>query len=207
MYSDLLELTWQFQVILVAGYLGYIVGFSGQTRHHRSIDTAAITLCFGVIALFVFEQSLLHIPAGYSSRNAIASSACIVASVAAASIWRAKLRKCFQEILKWISADQDDGHATAWQTITQETGLEYSQVLVTLKDGRCLESYQMEPYSDLPNGAVTLGLDGSVALYVNAITENDIRREISTISDEDGHRITFIPAEQIVEVDLRRARK
>jgi hypothetical protein len=113
-----------------------------------------------------------------------------------------------QRLLRKLGAEGDDGFPTAWQTITQQPGLHYSQVLVTLRDGRALESYMMEPFNEFPNGSCVLGLDGSVALYVNRITEADGEaRTIDAISDVDGHRITFIPADQILEVDLRRKKQ
>jgi hypothetical protein len=200
-----LELTWQTQVILVSGYIGYVVAYSGRRSSHKAIDYAAIPLCFGLIGLLGFSQTLLKIPVGNEYRDVIASLVALFSSVVVALVWRAKLASLVRQFLRFLKADQDDGFPTAWQTITQEPGLNYSQVFVTLKSGRCLESYQLAPYNSLPNGPVVLGPDGSIALYVNAITEKGERREISTISDYDGHRITYIPAEQIVEVDFRRS--
>lgn len=207
MSAEAINLSWQVQIVLVAGYLGYSVAYSGRRAQHKTLDSTAITLCFGAIALLALNVSLRSLPAGFEYRNILSAGLAILISLASGSLWRAKLRGLSQWLLEKINAEQDDGHQTAWQTITQEPGLAYSQVLVTLKNGNCLESYQMEPFNSLPNGSVVFGIDGSVALYVNAIIEDGDRREIDTISDEDGHRITYVPADQIAEVDLRRAPK
>ncbi|MFT5787655.1 MAG: hypothetical protein ACI9KK_003024 [Ascidiaceihabitans sp.] len=203
-----LELSWKAQVIISSGFVGYGIAYSGRRNSHKNSDLVAISLVFSALSLFVLETLLDSFPVGWAYRNQVASLSSLFTAVGVAVLWRAKLQAKVRKLLQSLKADQDDGFPTAWQTITQEPGMEYSQVLVTLKDGRALESYQMSPFDKLPNGSVVFGLDGSIAMYVNAITDtNDNRRCITSVTDDDGHRITYIPADQIAEVDLRRAEK
>lgn len=202
------ELGWQMSATFVAAYLAYVVAYTGRRKHHKSIDSTFIILTFALIALSIVEILDSKVPAGNGFRVGIISACAVSGTVFSAVLWHAKVHGLVQGWLSKIKADQDDGFPTAWETIISEPGLAYSQVYVTLKDGRKLESYQMEPFNKLPNGPCILGLDGSIAMYVNAIKEPESeRRDIETITDDDGHRITYIPADQIAEVDLRRVEK
>lgn len=44
-------------------------------------------------------------------------------------------------------------------------------------------------------------------MYVTHIEENGTGRQTNGINDEDGMRITFIPVNQIKEVDFKRKKK
>ena len=79
---------------------------------------------------------------------------------------------------------------------------------MTTKDGRVLESWPLEPFNNDPNGPCVLGADGSIGMYVTHITEvGEERREVRKLRDDNGIRITYIPKDQIAEVDLRRSFK
>ena len=57
--KELIELSWQTQVVIVGGYLAYVVAYSGRRSTHKTIDTIAIILCFGglsIMAMVVFSR-------------------------------------------------------------------------------------------------------------------------------------------------------
>ena len=205
--DQLVNLPWQTQVVIIGGYVGYIIAYTGRRASHSAIDIAAISLCFGGVGLLALHFALRDIPPTKPSRELIAGVFAVVTPVIAGVIWRAKLRQVSEVLVRKISGSEEDGLSTAWDTLIQEHGLTYSQINIRLKDGRELESYQMAPFNDLPGGPCALGGDGSIALYVTHITEGGERREARNMIDDDGARITYIPADQIAEVDFRRAKK
>lgn len=204
--KELLELSWQTQIVIVGGYIAYVIAYSGRRKTHRAFDTFAIILCFGGLALFTLSISDKIVPASLNFKTEISAVAAVLVSIIASIAWRRWFRSISRKCIRFLSKSEDDGLSTAWESVTQLEGLSYSQINVLLTDGRTLESYQLEQFNKLPNGPFVMGDDGSIALYVNYITEDNNRREAKNIIDDDGSRMTFIPASQIVEVDFRRSK-
>ena len=203
------ELSWQTQIILVSGYLSYLIAYSGRRDAHKAIDTVLLILVFGSPALFVLGfsdgfEKISEIWAPY-----LAGTLSVLASLSVGAIWRRRARDFFSKGVGWISRNEDDGLPTAWQTVIQTEGLLYTQINVTLKNGRTLESYELGHFNTLPNGPCVLGGDGSIAIYATHITDDlGERREAKNLEDEQyGARLTYIPADQIAEIDLRRKTK
>lgn len=213
--ADVLELGWQINATFVSAYLGYVVAYTGRRKHHKSIDATFIILAFALISLTTIDTLDSKIPIGNEYRIGIISVCAVLLTVISAVLWRAKIFEWVQWGLSKLKADQDDGFPTAWETIIHEPSLDYSEIYITLKNGRRLASLDMVNYDDLPSGCCVLGSDGSIGMYVTAILEPDNTTEggkeewriIDSISDDDGHRITYIPVGEIVEVDLRRMKK
>lgn len=203
-YSDL---PWQAQLVAVAGYFGYVVAYVGRRGGHQPIDTAAISLCFGSVCLFVL------------SLDSYVSSVCpklpkqvlpifgVTASIISGALWRAYFRHFAGVVISKLSKSDDDGHLSAWESIIQNQKVDYSQLIVALNDGRVLESYPLGDFNDWPNGPCVLGNDGSIGMYVTNIEEAGVSRETNAISNTDGMRITFIPASQVKEIDFKRSKK
>lgn len=203
---ELIELSWQTQVVLVGGYLGYTIAYSGKRRHHTVLDSAAMVLCFGssvLLSLAVLQPILLETGVmEYAAQ--ISALLGVVASILMAALWRSFLAGWARRAISLISNSEEDGLPSAWNTLIQTEKLGYSQINVLLTDGRTLESYPLEPFNSLPNGPCVLGEDGAVALYVTHITTGEERRETKNLNTGDGARMTYIPANQIKEIDLRR---
>ena len=206
--DQLINLPWQTQIVVVGGYIGYVIAYTGRRAGHKVLDVAAISLCFGGIGLLALHVALQETPPSNELRKVFAGFSAVIAPLIGGVLWRAKLRRVCQRLIRWISGSEEDGLPSAWDTIIQEEGHVYSQINIRLKDGRELESYQMEGLNSLPNGPCALGNDGSIALYVTHIKDPGTeRREAKNITDLEGARITYVPADQIAEVDFRRERK
>lgn len=204
----LLKLPWQVQIIFVGGYLGYVVAYNGRRSSHKAMDSLAIILCFGGISLISFNVMQAYFSALPPIKSAVSAFAAMGTAVVAAVLWRRYIRDVAQTLIRWSSKSEEDGLSTGWETLIQTQGLNYSQINVTLTNGTILESFPLGDFNHLPNGPCILGGDGSVALYVTHIQEsNSDRRDANKLTSEDGARITFVPAAQIREVDLRRARR
>ena len=207
MPQEALNLPWQTQLVLVAGYFGYIVAYSGRRNSHESIDIFAIIMCFGSIALLVLssqswiKQIFPNIPIQLIGIFAI------LCSIVAAAVWRSFARNLTHQGIRILSRSDDDGMKTAWESITQIQGFAYSQLNVTLTDGRVFESYPLVKFNSWPNGPCIFGGDGAIGMYVTHIYENEQRREAIDLETADGMRMTFIASERIQEVDFTRQKK
>lgn len=204
--KELIELPWQLQLVIVGGYLGYVVAYSGRRSSHQTSDFVSIALCFGALALIAFQVSERLIDGQVVMKPVISAGAAIVAAVLSAVVWRRWIRELALKLIQWASSSREDGYTTCWETIIQTQNLSYSQLNVTLLDGTIYESYPLGEFNKLPNGPCVLGGDGSVAMYVTHITSpNGERREANKLSTDEGHRITYIPAAQIHDLDMRRS--
>lgn len=204
--QELLQLPWQIQIVIVSGYLSYRVAYAGRSSAHRATDIVAIILCFGGVALAAFE--VIHRQIDGIQGQAIASAAAIIASLLSAAIWRRFVSGWANYAIKAISRSQEDGYATAWDTIVQKERLLYSQLNLTLTNGDIYESYPLGRFNKWSNGPCVLGGDGSVAMYVTHITPaGGTRREVNLLETEEGKRITYVPSGSIREIDLRRERR
>lgn len=206
--KELISLSWQTQVVLIGGYLAYVVAYSGRRSLHKTIDSLFIMLSFGGIALIALNGLSEYIEAEKPFGKQALGVFSVFLTLVCAVLWRRKVHSWANNALSWLSGSEEDGYQTAWETVVQTQSLKYSQINVALKDGRTLESYMLGDLNDLPNGPCVLGGDGSIALYVTHITDVDgKRREAKNLVDDDGARITVVPANEIVEIDFRRRRK
>lgn len=216
--NDLIELGWRSQVLFIGGYLAYAIAYSGRRDHHRPTDTIGILLCFGGVGLLsigLIEQFFFPNDIGpktpdetHTPNNYALGVASVATSLLAAIIWRGFLNDWVLWLLSHFSKSDEDGLPTAWATIIQKQGLQYAQLVVTLRSGTTYESYPLGEFNSLPNGPCVLGSDGAIGMYVTAITEVEgVARKVANLADDDGHRITYIPASEISEVDLRRMKR
>ena len=208
--KEVIELSWQTQVILVGGCLAYTLAFSGRRADHKATDSILIILCFGsagLLAIHLMSETFERFGFFEDSmfREIVLALFGIAIPIIFAIFWRRKLREKVKVLIRKISESEDDGLPTAWNTIIQSQGLNYSQLNITLKNGRILESYPLEDFNDDPDGPCVLGGDGSIGLYVTHIENSEgNRRQAKNIRDSNGVRMTYVPADQIAEIDFRR---
>jgi hypothetical protein len=195
--SNYLELPFEIQVSLAAGFLGYCVAYSGKRNHHKAYESAMIILIFGTpsIAAIKASKSIFS-----PEIQIIYAAAC---SLAMAIIWRRFLSKKVFKFLRNQKISQEDENLGPWQNISQDTDTKISQLNVRLKNGRVLFCTNLSDYNGAPHGPALFGSDGSIAMYATKITtSNGTIHEVSP-KDLGGFQITYIPKEEISEVDLR----
>lgn len=82
-----------------------------------------------------------------------------------------------------------------------------TQLSVQLKDGSWLMCDDLAKFADSPNGPCVLGAKGDILIYVTD-KQSDIGVAFyptaNPVDPDWGHEITYIPADQIIRVDLRR---
>lgn len=84
-----------------------------------------------------------------------------------------------------------------------------TEIFVYLKDGSGLLSRLPGDYEEWPNGPFTLGNKGDITLYVThrrSIQGGEWVKYDGVVHDSWGALATYIPAEQIARVDIRRVR-
>jgi hypothetical protein len=191
------------QAALAGGYLGYVTAYAGLRRGHAQIDSAFISLAFGVPALLVFtliEQS--GIPASHSW---VAASVAVVTSLVSGGIWRVVGTKCWRKLVSILKVHQDDGTSTAWDALIQRPELYVEQVSVHTKDGRTLFMNSLGPYEKLPHKGLILGGTGDIVMVVEeeripGKPEDEERQGVIT---DAGLRMTYLPASEIARINLR----
>lgn len=206
--NELLELSWRTQVVLIGGYLSYVIAYSGRRESHTTTDIFGIILCFGGIGLIsigAFERLSELCSLNWLRSDYVLGGLGVVLPTISSIFWRRTMSQRAKRFLSFLTNDKEDGLPSAWSTIIQKEGLEYAQLVVTLKNGYAYESFPLGSFNDFPNGPCVLGSDGSVGMYITYITPPDSDgREVEALSDIDGFRITYIPKEEISEIDFRR---
>ncbi|MFT4794186.1 MAG: hypothetical protein ACJAW4_000594 [Paracoccaceae bacterium] len=195
--ENYLELPFEIQVSLAAGFLGYCVAYSGKRSHHKPFESAMIILIFSVPSTAAIKAStgIIH-----SEFQIIYAIACALSS---AVLWRKWASAKITKFLREMKITQDDGTLWPWQNISQDTRYEYSQLGVRLKNGRQLFCEDLSIFNNKPHGPFIMGEDGSIALYVTEVVTGDGTVHPQDPQHRGGIQITFIPSSEISEVDFR----
>lgn len=200
MDDRLLNLPWEIQLTLGAGYLAYLIACFGMRDHHKPADVTFGTLAFGLCAASVLA---LVPPAIGWPRIAIA----ITAPPLAALLWRLWLGDALRRLARAINLSWSDDTPSAWYRVTQTNRQHFvTQITVFLDDGSVLCCKDARQFAQAPYGPCVLGANGDIAFYVTHIerpgtgcfTErSDVR------SSWYGDDMTYIPANRIREMRIR----
>lgn len=199
---DLVNLPWETLLTLASGYAGYFVANVGIRDHHKAIDTVFSTLVFGFISAFVYKICTIALDLSLVSASPIA----FVATMFAGGIWSFAGRKLLETILRVSKVSHANDLPSAWVALFG-IGIPATQLTVKLKDGSWLMCDDLSKFEKHPNGPCTLGAKGDVLMYVtHAQSEIGIAFFPTPASTHEvwGDEVTYIPADQIVRIDLRR---
>ncbi|HBC1756135.1 TPA: hypothetical protein IB163_004390 [Escherichia coli] len=201
--ASLLNLPWATLVTLTSGYIGYFIANVGLKDHHKPIEVTFTTLIFGLLSMMVYQAVMW---AGLNSW--LATPPALLCAFIYGALWRRYGRKWMYRFLWNHDISWSDDTSSAWQSLFNQMDFTFSEIYVYLKDGSVLLSLAPGRFAGRPNGPVTLGNKGDIILYVthrttvgsNIWTECD-----SGVADDGwGTLATYIPAEQIARVDIRR---
>lgn len=183
--------------ILVAGYLGYRLAYTGKDSKHSTIDTVFLSLVYALIAKAVLS---LPLPVPELPKVAIA----IIVALVTAALWRRWGEHWVFRLLRWAGISTSDRHVTAWDSLRMKSGFEPRTLMLRLRDGRRLMCGDLGRFLGFEAGPCLLGSDGSVALFVtdqsDAGSSDWQAREIS--AEEFGTEMTYVPADQIAEIKV-----
>lgn len=193
MNAELLNLPWQIQVSLGSGYAAYVLAYIGLRDRHRPIDTALITLAFGLIATAVLFLVGEEKP-GWGSVGAFA--ACCISGMA----WRKLGRPFIRGIVRSLDISWMDDDPSALATLSSNTQHHVTQIAVQLDDGTWLRCDDVSQFSGAPFAPFLLGPNGDVALY---LTHEGDKEQPTTRNADYGDRITYIPASRVRCINIR----
>lgn len=202
----ILNQSWSTLLLAACGYVAYYIANKGIREHHKPADIAFSILVFAFVAAFAFYFSrwVLELSLVWSSGIAL------VFAILVGAAWRMFGRPRFESLLRATRISHSDDLPSAWMALFGERRVA-TQLCVQLKDGTWLMCADLSEFRNSPNGPCVLGAKGDILMYVtDKMTDKQSKRgtgfvrKANPIDPEWGHEITYIPADQIVRVDLRR---
>jgi hypothetical protein len=198
----LLTLPWKIQVALASGYAAYLLGYRGIRAAHQAIDTAFITLIYGLVATSVLvllegKSAILVIPAAFFST-------CIVAL-----LWRKFFSCWLYDILHHFDISWSNDDPSAFATLLSNNRHYVTQIAVEMQDGTWLRCDDTRSFKDAPYGPAILGPTGDIALYLTHEEKpNSAARKLASVRDPNyGDRITYVPVTQIRQITMRHEKR
>ncbi|PAV04617.1 hypothetical protein CBG25_07185 [Arsenophonus sp. ENCA] len=200
--ASLLDLPWATLVTLASGYIGYFIANVGLKEHHKPIDILFSTLIFSLLPTAIY-----HVTLWYGVNAYTATLLPVLLALTLGASWRKYGRKRLYAFLRKHNISWSDGTHAAWQQMFGLTDYRVTELFVVLKDGSGLLSRLPGRFEGLPNGPFTLGNNGDVILYVThrSSANSDEWVEYGDVIHQDyGALATYIPADQITRIDIRR---
>jgi hypothetical protein len=199
---DLLTLPWPTFLTIISGYVAYHIANIGRREHHKTGDIVVSTVVFGFFAAFAYNfcRIVFEISLVWSSVVTFALAILLGAG------WATFGRRIFEGLLRKSNVTHSDDLPSAWIALAS-TRRPATQLTVKLKDGSWLMCDNLKRFATSPNGPCVLGAKGDILMYVTH-TQSEIGVSFFSapdpLNDQWGHEITYIPADQIARVDLRR---
>lgn len=202
--KDIASLPEQIQVIIVSGYLGYSIAYAGFRDNERKDDVVYGIFSFGIFGYIFYDYTRT----AYLSFLFPGLGALLI-SVLVAIFWRKYGRRGFNAALHRAAISNEDGIKTAWSRIIQDTTIVPRQIVVQMKDGSKYSCDDVQAFRTAPIPLFYTDSEGNLAIYVTQkTTTGGIETSVDAVHhDTWGDRITFIPAKDIANVDLRFIRK
>jgi hypothetical protein len=204
--DKLLEIPYELQIVLVAGYIAYKITTIGKSRFHRTEDFLLQVLSFGVVARSLAATVLWLRPetVDLSSGDAISIAVLAVLSCAFAAvtgmIWRSFGERLARKVMNKTGVYQDDHESSVWQSIIHHPA-KWTVLQIHLSDGRVLESNfgKLRPF---PKPTILLNEDG-VGFYITGIySAENLYSAVDHLGNEDDMIFTYIPRSEIKQMDV-----
>lgn len=199
--ASLLDLPLSTLVTLAAGYMGYFIASVGLNEHHKTTEITFSTLAFGLIAALLYHTTMHYFSLPYLS-----VFIAVLAATLSGALWRKYGRKLFYALLRAANVSFSNNDKTAWQSMIHHTEWRVTEVIITLKNGTKLRSRDLHKFKDKPDGPIAFGHSGDIVLYVTGMqySDDDDWLECEGVNHSSGSLATYLPADQIARVDIRR---
>jgi hypothetical protein len=197
MEASALQLPAAIQLALASGYAGYLIAYRGIREHHKTVDTAFLSLVFSLAATGI----------AWSIRDALWPWVIVLTftgTIMTAVLWRTVGIDLFAWIARASDLSWADDTPSSWAAQMANSRYCISQVAVLLDDDTWLHCDDTRPFADLPFGPCRLGTNGDLSLYLTRVTKKGEEPRDQTVVDPDlGARLTYVPASRIKRVSLR----
>lgn len=197
--TDLLALTLDMQIALVAGYLGFSAATAGLKHGLRTEDGVFQILVYALPAALILQFD----PESYYRPAAMVLA--VGASYGMGLIWRRWLQKRWLEFLYNRGLTTEDSRPSVIDTIIHNQEVEWSQISVMLSDGTKYDLAHPENFTEALTKPVIIDKEGSIALYADHMAKpGEQLKALDHIQDgEYGDLLTYIPASQIKRLQIR----
>jgi hypothetical protein len=199
---DLVRLPWSTLLTLACGYAAYYVANVGVRDHHKSIDVIFSTLVFGFFSYFAYAILTVVFAVSITWASALTFAIAIVYG----SLWSRLGRPLLEKAFRRSKVTYSDDLPSAWSALSRSRKVA-TQLTIKLKDGSWVKCDNLDVFSTFPDGPCTLGMKGDVLIYITHTQAPDKDEFIAVDGPSDpawGAEITYLPADQIVRLDLRR---
>ncbi len=197
--ANIVNLPFEIQLILAAGYLAYRLAAAGLDRTHRTSDAVFQVFAYGSVAYLGYALAVPHI--GFVP----AMVAAVPCALAAAALWRSVGRRILVKALRRLKVPRENYAPSTWDSIIHAPHA-WTHLSVTRNDNVIQESDLGELDPKLPLDRVDVDAGGNAALYVTrTITPDGQATEHGSGRGFDDHgraRLTYIPAEHIKQVTV-----
>jgi hypothetical protein len=199
---DILTLPWATLLAIVSGYAAYYIANVGLRDHHKMADTIYSVTIFAFVAAFAYNICRIFFEISLVWSSVIT----FVSAMFAGAAWSLFGRSSLERLLRRSRISHADDLPSAWVALFGVKN-PVTQLSVKLKDGSWLMCDDLSKFANSPNGPCILGANGDILMYVTH-TQSDIGVAFfpapDPIDENWGHEITYIPADQIARVDVRR---
>lgn len=198
---DVATLPWATLLTLASGYSGYFVANIGVREHHKTIDVTFSTLIFG------FFGTILYLAVqGLGGGIISASIAAFLGSSILGALWAKLGRGGLIWLLRVTNVSHNDDLPTAFDALITETKTDATQLSVKVGDDLWLLCADVSSFADFPNGPFVFGRAGDILMYVTHARrgEEDYEPCVSLLDETWGTEVTYIPADKISQIDIRR---
>lgn len=206
--EGLLGLSWDLQLVLVAGYLGYKAAMVGKGVTDRTEDFLLKVLTFGLLGRLGAQVGswicLALLPQEVVSALVMLQIkwfSVIGLAVLTAVIWRKWVSYRVSKLADTTDVYHDDHESSAWLSLANAK-TKWNHVEVHIGDSDILQSSIHALPPSLPTKPFILNDDG-ILLYVTSLIDKDNKAIKDDHFNEGGFsRITFIPRDQIKRIDV-----
>lgn len=201
--TSLLDLPFDTLFVVAVGYLGYRAAYIGRGAGRSGVETVFLSAVFALIA-----KAMTLGLFGFGAASWVGYAVTVPAVVALAMIWRRWLQEVVFRLLRWLDLNDHDGFTSVWDSMLARPLPPITQIVVRMKSGRKLLCDDVGRFNNSPLGPCLLGEDGSVALYVTHVMTDEAEGwvEVEPVHAKWGESMTYIRAEAISDVDIRRGR-
>lgn len=206
--TDMISAPWTTILTVAAGYAGYFIAHVGVREHHQPLDQALRVITYGFWSLFAYM--MLRTYAGFGVLSA--SLAAVLVGSSLGALWRKQGRHLLGKVLRETRVSMSDDAPSAWAAlaVTGDSCV-VSEIKVRLKDGTILFSDDLTLFGGHPDGPCVLGTKGDILMYVTDIArpnaDGSVTWQAATDHRDEGYgsMITYIPADEVARVSLRRS--
>lgn len=127
--------------------------------------------------------------------------------LALALVWRRGVQEALFRLQRLLNLNLHDGFTSVCDSMLAHPLPPINQIVLRLKSGKQLMCDDVGRFNSSPLGPCLLGEDGSVALCVTHKVDDRAEGwvEMEPVHAERGEAMTYVRADQISEVEIRRA--